>query len=275
MQLGRTSELISAGVVALAGISYMLITPGEAETGWVSSAELIQSEFASSRNVEPLSPSAARVALTALSLSDTSMGGTAMAALTAQPGAEIDLGQAGRLQVSIIDDDSGDRAFQLFDPQSDPYSPVVLDTAGRDAMMAVNYERPFVTAGEGEGLDVSITPRAGVSVGPDGSAAGAGAEVRIGRYLSKPLDQKPAWFVFAGADRRAVLYDPAQGMDFQDAMYLTHREVIGDAQAGIAMRFGDADLSLAFVHREYRHVAGVTSFDETENFGAVSVNWRW
>ena len=64
-------------------------------------------------------------------------------------------------------------------------------------------------------------------------------------------------------------------MDWASAVQLTDRQVVGDAQAGIAWRMGEVDLSLAYVRREYEHVAGVTKFDETEEFGAVSVNWTW
>jgi len=151
----------------------------------------------------------------------------------------------------------------------------VLDRGETDTVLAVNYQRAFEQRGYGEELDVSFTPRAGVRVGPDGSAAGAGAEVRIGQYLQGAAAEQPRWYVFAGADRRALMYNPGEGMDFSAAMQLTDRQVVGDAQAGIAMRVGDVDLSLAYVRREYAHVAGVTTFDETEEFGAVSVNWTW
>jgi hypothetical protein len=151
----------------------------------------------------------------------------------------------------------------------------VIDRGEREATVAVNYERRFETAGHGEELDVSFTPRAGLSVGPEGSAAGAGAEVRVGQYLRGGEGERPRWYVFAGADRRALMYDPSKGVDFSNAMQLAQRQVVGDAQAGVAVRVGEVDLSLAYVRREYKHVAGVTSFDETEEFGAVTVNWTW
>jgi len=275
MRLGRSSEILMAGAIALSGISYVIIPPGDAASKWVSSTQIIQQEFLEEERVRPLSPSAARVALTALSMSDDPFSGYSIAALTASPVTEIDLGRAGTLQVAILDDRSGDLAQNLLAVTDVDRSPVVLDRGQREATVAVNYERRFETPGHGDQLDVSLTPRAGVSVGPDGSAAGAGAELRVGRYLADELSDRPSWYVFAGADRRALLYNPEHGMDFNEAVYFTRREVIGDAQAGVAVRMGDADLSLAYVHREYQHVAGVTSFDETESFGAVTVNWTW
>ncbi|WP_291841890.1 lipid A-modifier LpxR family protein [Maricaulis sp.] len=275
MSLGRTAEVLTAGLVALGGAGWVMTQPGEAESAWVSSSRMINQQIVADGDVRPLSPDAARVALSALALSADPVNGNALAGLTPVGGNRIDLGEAGVIEVAVLDDQRPDRTRQLFGVRSDAYSPVVLDRGQREATIAVAYERAFETAGAGQDLDVSITPRAAISVGPGGSAAGAGAEVRIGQYLSDNLAESPSWYVFAGADRRTLLYDPSAGVDFQNAMYLTQREVVGDAQAGIAVRVGDADLSLAYVRREYRHVAGVRSFDETEEFGAVTVNWRW
>lgn len=272
MRLGRTSQLLCAGIIAFSGTSYVLTAPGRAASEWASTSQMIQGHFEVQPAVRPLSPSAARVALTALSLSSSQADYDAFAAMTVQPTAQFDLGPAGTVQIALLDDVSRDASFGSVRPGQDEHSPIVVDPAGRRTIVAVNYERPFETRGEGDQLDVSLTPRAAVSVGPDGSAAGAGAEVRIGRYLA---DDYPSWYVFAGADRRALMYDPAQGMDFNRAVYMTNREVIGDAQAGVAMRVGQVDLSVAYVQRNYRYVVGVDKFRESEEFGAVTVNWRW
>jgi hypothetical protein len=274
MRLGRTAELLTAGAVALGGVSYVLIFPGDAATEWASANQMIQQQFRNEGEVRPLSPAAARVALSALSMNDDPFGGAPLSAMTSPQGQRIDLGHAGTLEVAVLDD-GRDRAGRLFSARGDAYSPVVVDRGDREATVAVNYERRFETPGEGSELDMSFTPRAGISVGPDGSAAGAGAEVRIGQYLQGDPEDRPRWYVFAGADRRALMYDPRKGVDFSNAMQLAQREVVGDAQAGVAVRIGEADLSLAYVRREYKHVAGVESFDETEEFGAVTVNWRW
>ncbi|OLF71042.1 hypothetical protein AWH62_13350 [Maricaulis sp. W15] len=272
----RAAEVLTAGLIALGGVSWVLTQPGDAASGWASSSQMIQQQMMAEGDVRPLSPDAARVALSALSLSNDPIGGNALAGLTPVGGNRIDLGEAGVIEVAVLEDVRTDSAHQLFSARNDGYSPVVLSRGERAPTIAVAYERAFETTGSGQELDVSFTPRAAVSVGPDGSATSAGAEVRVGQYLRQDnLAESPAWYVFAGADRRALMYDPGAGIDFQNAMYFTQREVIGDAQAGIAVRMGKADLSLAYVRREYRHVAGVRSFDETEEFGAVTVNWRW
>ena len=271
MRLGRTAELVAAGVVAFGGLSAILVMPGYAQSRWATSDHMIQQQIRAEGDVRPLSPEAARVALTALSRQDDPGDRRAFTALMPASGQSLDLGQAGRLDIAVVDTSTG-RSFM---PGNDPYSPVVLERGRRDAVLAVHYQRAFEQAGRGEELDVSFTPRAGVHFGPDGSAAGAGAEVRIGQYLQGSLAEEPHWYVFAGADRQTLMYNPREGMDFASAMQLTERQVVGDAQAGIAMRIGDVDLSLAYVRREYDHVAGVETFDETEEFGAVSVNWTW
>ncbi len=275
MRLGRTSQLLCAGVIAFSGTSYVLTVPGGAASEWASTSQMIQGRFATQPAIRPLSPSAARVALTALSLNSGDAGRDAFAAMTVQPAAQFDMGAAGTIQIALLDDVSRDASFGITRPGHGEHSPVVVDPSERQTIVAVNYERAFESRGQGEQLDVSVTPRAAVSVGPDGSAAGAGAEVRVGRYLAGSLRDYPSWYVFAGADRRALLYDPAQGMDFNRAVYMTHREVIGDIQAGVAVRVGEADLSLAYVRRNYRYVVGVDKFRESDDFGAVTVNWRW
>ncbi|WP_417482360.1 lipid A-modifier LpxR family protein [Maricaulis sp.] len=272
MRLGRTSQLLCAGVIAFAGTSYVLTTPGSARSEWASTSQMIQGQFETQPTVRPLSPSAARVAMTALSLNSGDADRDAFAAMTVEPAAQFDMGAAGTIKIALLDEAARDASFGIVRPGEGEHSPVVVNPAARETVVAVNYERAFVSRGEGDELDVSLTPRAGVSVGPDGSAAGAGAEVRIGRYLA---DDYPSWYVFAGADRRALMYDPAQGMDFNRAVYMTDREVIGDAQAGVAVRVGEVDLSLAYVQRNYRYVVGVDKFRENEQFGAVTVNWRW
>lgn len=275
MRLGRTAELVTAGAIALGAISTQLIMPGHADSRWASSSHMIQDQIRDEGEIRPLSPAASRVALTALSRQDGPFDRQGLVALTSGPRQRVDLGPAGTLDVSLRQDARGRGHDAWPGRQADTYSPVVLDRGRRDAVLAVNYQRAFEQRGYGEELDVSFTPRAAVSVGPDGSTAGAGAEVRIGQYLRGQDVEAPTWYVFAGADRRTLMYNPGEGMDWASAVQLTDRQVVGDAQAGIAWRMGEVDLSLAYVRREYEHVAGVTKFDETEEFGAVSVNWTW
>ncbi|MBO6796174.1 lipid A-modifier LpxR family protein [Maricaulis sp.] len=274
MRMGRKSELTLATLIALSGVSYVLMTPGQA-VEWANPSALIQANLAAEGEIRPLSASAANIARTALSLDADIAGQNAFAASTLPHATTIDLGPAGELSVAVLDDDTGDVAFDLLAITADNRSPLVFEPERDETTVALAYQRSFDSYGGSDELDVSIIPRAGVSLGNDGTAAGAGAELRVGQHLGNSLQGEPRWYMFAGADRRALLYNPSEGANFDSAMALTRREVIGDAQAGVAVRFGDADLSVAYVRREYQHVAGVTAFEESEEFGAVTLNWRW
>jgi hypothetical protein len=275
MRLGRTSELVIAGCVAFAGTMYVLIPPGKAESEWASTSSMIREQMMSEGDVRPLSPSASRVALTALSMGTSGDIDYTFAALTAEPVGEFDLGDLGTLQLAIMDETSDDIAVAALSVQGGEYSPLVFNRGDREPTLAVNLVRSYEAPGGVQNLDISLTHNTAVSIGPDGSAAGSSAEVRIGQYMRVGTIDRPNWYLFAGAGKRALLYDPSQGMDFSDALALDRREVIGDLQAGMAVRYGGVDWSVAYVRREYRHVAGTKSFDESENFGAVTMNWRW
>jgi len=277
MKLGRTAQVLTAGAIALGSAVAAFVMPSEAAPEWASSRRMIQDQLRAEGGVRPLSPEAARVARSALSLTGDPLAPPDTALPAGQGVSRIDLGEAGMVEVAVLDSRRrDDAAYRLLAPGGAPaYSPVVIERGEPRPTVAVSYARSFDTQGQGDALDMSITPRAGLSLGPAGSAAGAGAEVRIGQYLHGDPDARPRWYVFAGADRRALMYDPSHGIDLASAMQLSERQVVGDAQAGVAVRIGEADLSLAYVRREYRHVAGVTAFDESEEFGAVSVNWRW
>ena len=140
--------------------------------------------------------------------------------------------------------------------------------------MAVRYESSFAAPGNAEGLDVGLSPRAGVSLADNGAAAAeAGATVRLGRFVDADFD-RPAWWFFAGADRQAVMYDPHQGFDVRDALAMEPYAIVGDAQAGVAMRMGGADLSVAYVHRETEYALPQQSWETSEGFAAFSLTWR-
>ncbi|MHA6287524.1 lipid A-modifier LpxR family protein [Maricaulis sp. CAU 1757] len=268
----RVVEIGLAGVIALGGMAYVMTPPGVAE--WASSADMIRGQFDVRQPVRRLQPATVDVAEGARAMSADDLNAAVLASLTSGAASNFDLGDAGTVKVAVVnvDDTASNR---LFSPYGDERSPLVLDPARNDTAVAVAYERRFETRSSTEDLDVSITPRAAFAHGPEGSTARAGAEVRVGRYRGRASPVRPRWYVFAGADRRALMYDPREGANLRHAMVLSDRLVVGDAQAGVAVRLGEVDLSLAYVRREYKHVAGVTSFDETEQFGAVSVNWTW
>lgn len=144
----------------------------------------------------------------------------------------------------------------------------------RPRRMTLRYEGAFDAPGQ-SGLDIGLSPRAGVSVGDYGPAAQAGATVRLGQFIGQDAGwSRPAWWFFAGADRQALLYDPGSGFSRLGTMTVAPYAMVGDQQAGIAMRLGGADLSLAYVRRETTYSLPAQSWDTEEGFAAFSLTLR-
>lgn len=129
------------------------------------------------------------------------------------------------------------------------------------------------------GLDLQLTPRASVSFDDDTSSALVGALVRIGDDLREGSDlDSNTWYFFAGADAEAVTYSPNSVSRMTSGnFHLQDRIIVGDAQAGIGYRIGDADVSLGYFRRE---VTSFSSNDPTDDFSmkedaaALSFTWR-
>lgn len=144
----------------------------------------------------------------------------------------------------------------------------------RPRRMTLRYEGAFDSPGQ-SGLDIGLSPRAGVSMGDYGPAAQAGATVRLGRFIGEDAGwSRPAWWLFAGADRQALLYAPGSGFAGFGSMTIAPYAMVGDAQAGVAMRLGGADLSLAYVRRETTYSLPAQSWDTNEGFAAFSLTLR-
>ena len=203
--------------------------------------------------------------------------GTDNASLTAFSGysaAVSQLDELTRIEVRVHEPNLLTRSDRLFDSESEVDSAIIRPMRETRSSVAVDYVTRFESHGGETGLDLSFEPRAGVSIGPEGSGAGAGAEVRVGRYLQNDQDQS-SWYLFAGAERRALLYDPSAGWNMRGAMTLEPYAVVGDAQAGVAMRFGDNDLSFAYVRRERTARIGIDDYDAADDFAAFSLSRRW
>ena len=224
--------------------------------------------------VAPAAPSLAGALLTARTRDIVTRDG--LSAFAAPPAVLAVTPSGGQFSVSISEGESPSSARLGFDP-------AYAESAGRainpallpeHRNMAVSYEGFFDAPGGQSGLDIGVSPRAGVSLGDDGPAARAGATVRFGRYLGELDADRPAWWFFAGADRQAVLYDPGQGFDMRDALAMQPYAMVGDAQAGVAVRLGSADVSLAYVHRETRYALPQEDWETSEGFAAFSLTWK-
>lgn len=181
----------------------------------------------------------------------------------------------GRFTVSFLDSETPSAMTLAFgEDYAEAAGYALAGERDRPRRMTLRYEGEFDSQGQ-SGLDIGLSPRAGVSVGDYGPAAQAGATVRLGRFIGEDAGwSRPAWWLFAGADRQALLYDPGSGVSALGAMTIAPYAMVGDAQAGIAMRLGGADLSLAYVRRETTYSLPAQSWDTNEGFAAFSLTLR-
>ncbi len=144
-----------------------------------------------------------------------------------------------------------------------PLPPGPLDPATFDAEhYDLTYTRGWTgTLGQtGSGLDVTLTPHVGVSVGSRGGATEAGATLRIGRGIEKlvpdggdAFGERPRWYLYAAGSGRAVGYNFARNRDGDFARSGVSQDsgnFLGDASVGVAMRRGPVHSSLSVVYRE-------------------------
>lgn len=218
-------------------------------------------------------PAAARFAGAALgALSDT-VSRDELAAFNTQETTLAFAPVGGRLSVSIFDGQTPPMAMLAFNlDYAEAGQRALMGEEERAQRMALRYENTFDAASI-SGLDIGLAPRAGLAFGQAGAAAEAGLTARLGQYLN-PNDEQPSWWLFAGADQQAVLYDPGQGFDVRDALVMQPYAIVGDAQAGLAMRVKGADFSFAYVHRETKYTMPHRSWDANEGFAAFSLTWR-
>ena len=233
------------------------------------------SEFIGSDSASSL-PDAARLAGVALSVRADSAAMEGFSAFYQAGTTLVETPSGGRISVSLFDGRAPDAALSAL---SDSYAEIAgsdLDPAGRSARrMTLRYENAFDSRGGPDGLDVGLAPRAGVSIGQNGPAAEAGATVRLGQYLDEGFgEDRPAWWFFAGADQQALMYDPGAGFDMRNALAMGPYATVGDAQAGIAARFGGADISFAYIQRETRYALPNESWETSEGFAAFSLTLR-
>lgn len=80
------------------------------------------------------------------------------------------------------------------------------------------------------------------------------------------------WYVFAGAEARAIARDIfLDGNTFRDSPSVDREPFVLDAQAGIAVTLGPARVAFTYVHR------GESFEDQVgpDRFGAASLSWRF
>jgi len=151
-------------------------------------------------------------------------------------------------------------------------------TEGRDInRLDLAYSKPNFLSLNDKGLGLELTPSASVHLNDDSQSAVVGALLRIGDGLDESTRlNKNTWYFFAGADAEAVNFRPNGTSQLTRGNFnLQDRVFVGDAQAGLGYRIGDADLSLSYIHREvsgFDNIATDSSF--TEDAAAFSFTWR-
>jgi hypothetical protein len=184
-------------------------------------------------------------------------------------GFEVDRSDAsflGRVALRVVDDPRVGRSPIATDA-NDPYvsaleqsrrsAPVKIQDVA-DAPYGVvprrglrlDYIRPVASVLPGE-LEVAVEPRANVLFGEQVSGVGGGAVVRFGRNLTAPRKERSRWYAFVGADAQALTWSLGGGGE-EHTLRLEDKQLIGDYQAGVAMRVGHGDLAFGFVHREVK-----------------------
>jgi len=130
----------------------------------------------------------------------------------------------------------------------------------------------YITAKKDNGIDFVLRPRASFRFDDDSSSAVVGAVVEIGEDLRRGSDMKTnTWYFFAGADAEALTYSPDGMRQLSSGRFhLQDRIIVGDAQAGLGYRIGDADVSLSYLRRE----ANAEGFSYNEDAAALSFTWN-
>lgn len=114
------------------------------------------------------------------------------------------------------------------------------------------------------GLEVSLTPHAGIGWAEGHSSAVAGATLRFGRGIDDSLDElapdgedafgdRPRWYLFASGSKRAVGYNFTRQRDgglSNEGLSQDRSHALGDAAIGVAWRRGPMESSLGIAYRE-------------------------
>lgn len=130
----------------------------------------------------------------------------------------------------------------------------------------------YITAKKGDGIDFVFRPRASFRSNDFSSSTAVGAVIEIGEDLRRGSDMKTnTWYLFAGADAEALTYSPDGMRQLSSGrLHLQDRIIVGDAQAGLGYRIGDADVSLSYLRRE----ANAEGFSYNEDAAALSFTWK-
>lgn len=167
-------------------------------------------------------------------------------------------------------------------------SPLPVTPLDASALDVDDYDLRFVRGWPvargytSSGLEVSLTPHAGIGVGSRGGTAEAGATLRVGGNLGKVVPEgseafgeRARWYVYAAGSGTAVGYNFARNRDGDFARSgVSHDSgsFLGDASIGVALRKGDMQGSFGIVYREIEAegLRGGEGFDRDVAEGLVA-----
>lgn len=139
-----------------------------------------------------------------------------------------------------------------------PADSAVMETRDYDVSFTRGWTQTM--AHTESGVDVSLTPHAGVGMGSRGGSVEAGATLRVGRDLNRlvpegerAFGERPRWYLYAAGSGRAVGYNWARTRDgdfTRSGVSHDSGSFLGDASLGVAMRKGAMQSSLGLVYRE-------------------------
>lgn len=139
-----------------------------------------------------------------------------------------------------------------------PLDPATFATEGYDLSFTRGW--PVARGYTTSGLEVTLTPHAGLGVGDRGGTAEAGATLRIGQGLNRLLPngastfgERTRWYLYVAGSGTAVGYNFARNRDGDYARSgVSHDSgnFLGDASIGVALRKGDMQGSFGVVYRE-------------------------
>ncbi len=178
------------------------------------------------------------------------------------------LDRIGRLDLPV--DAVGSTLFKL--DLSNPTCLTGGDVCGRRDDRVTLGLSEYITAKKDSGIDLVLRPRASFTFDDQSSSALVGAVVEIGEDLRRGSDIRTnTWYLFAGADAEALTYSPESFRTLSTGnFHLQDRIIVGDAQAGLGYRLGDADVSLSYLRRE----ANAEGFSYNEDAAALSFTWK-
>ncbi|MEM5515483.1 lipid A-modifier LpxR family protein [Henriciella sp. AS95] len=229
-------------------------------------------ENVSARN-EPLPLVDASAALSFQKSETSNVEGLALTPVrsTTTPPLNIDFASAGQLSTMRISNTQGVRNFEGRRAASNLTNPVrnVRDFGATMAFSAADAQT-------GLGFDLGFIPRVSVTKDGEFEQRRVGGELRIGQNFDQRGKDVEAtgWYLFAGADGEALVYEPDQDRKFTNRMALRDQVTVGDMQAGVSFTRGAGQLSLSYIRREVEYRERGVRGQETEDFAGVSFTVR-